>query len=155
MWWKLVGLALLAGAALFVLLAPLVRVDERVELPPARRSIQPPNVVDEARARPAPSATSLGVPDEATIAKLEAKVRLPPYAHRLAEYDRYYAYEMDVGRLMVVGSYELAHSRPGQVHRLAQPNQLPLVADGGCSYIHVWWDVKTNSVAAVGCNGLG
>jgi len=46
MWWKLVGLALLAGAALFVLLAPIA-THVTVELVPAG-SYQPPKIYGDA-----------------------------------------------------------------------------------------------------------
>ena len=32
---------------------------------------------------------------------------------------------------------------------------LPMIADGGCTQVTVWYDVPTHHVLAVACNGLG
>jgi hypothetical protein len=68
----------------------------------------------------------------------------------LAAYDRYYAWSED-GRT-VEAVYTLNRGAAGR--HWVERNQLPVVFDGGCSFIRVRYSLKTRHFDEVACNGL-
>jgi hypothetical protein len=104
------------------------------------------------------------VPDLGLINRIEREVRLPPTSHSIDGYDRYYVRQLISGRPSIVGLYlgttiiaerEKRFPRTGQVHVLTEGGGLPAgIADGGCEEIQVIWDVQTEKVVGVFCNGL-
>lgn len=86
-----------------------------------------------------------------TISYIEARVTMPRGAEPLEAYDRYYAMKRINDRNVVHGVFLLRHSfgdidRAGMeavpipnVYRGA-PDDLPVVADGGCAVVTVYFD---------------
>ena len=113
--------------------------------------------------------------------EIEARVKLPLGARKLADYARYYAF--DKGG-MVVGVYAPGYARPNpddacgellgdmSIREIPCPSapkgddllagqrgwrnssrELPLIADGGCSVVTLLYDPKIGAVKKVECNG--
>jgi hypothetical protein len=88
------------------------------------------------------------------IGYLESRVELPEGAHPLEAYDRYYARDRLGNSEVIRGVYLLRSAfgdgersgmtpdvdRPG-VFR-GKPEDLPIVADGGCAVVSVYFDVQ-------------
>jgi hypothetical protein len=108
------------------------------------------------RALPNAALVSHNAPSPEEISALESSVELPSGAHPLADYNRFYAYNHHMDELTIVGSYALAIGRGGHgcVRSFSDGDtkQLPDVVGGGCSFIQVWWAVKTKKVTLVRCN---
>lgn len=116
---------------------------------------------------------------EASIRTIESQIVMPRGARTLELYNRYYALDQLNGREVVVGVFLLRSSfgetvRQGAVTVAAIPNvftalpqQLPLIADGGCSVVTVYFDLTTQRLLPIllegvdaepelgACNGLG
>jgi hypothetical protein len=105
-------------------------------------------------AQPGAEQVSPNSPHPQEISALEASVELPPGAHPLADYNRFYAYVHNEDGLTVVGSYALtAHGQhQGCVRSFSDAKLLPGVVGGGCSFIHVWWAVETKKITGAVCN---
>jgi hypothetical protein len=101
-----------------------------------------------------PQPSSATVLFEDTIGHLEGRVVMPDEAQPLAAYDRYYANDRVGDREVIRGVY-LLHSSFGDVardgmapvaHRAGvfrgNVEYLPVVADGGCALISVYFDIK-------------
>ena len=89
----------------------------------------------------------------AIMNRIETIVVMPPDAAPLAVYGRYYAWEArDDGVQKVLATY-VRREAPGR-HWVDQ-NELPLVMDGGCDIVTLTYDVATDRVDRVECNGLG
>ena len=85
------------------------------------------------------------------VADLEQSVTLPKGAHRLADYARYYTAESLHHRRVLRGYFVLkGPDTPGSYLRESPV----IVADGGCSVVTVYFDLKTRRVAGAVCNGL-
>jgi hypothetical protein len=95
-----------------------------------------------------------GVVQPEAIRYLEARVRLPEGAQPLEAYDRYYAIDRVGDRTVVHGVYLLRRSF-GNIERggmtpvegragalRGDADDLPIVADGGCSVISVYFDTE-------------
>lgn len=94
------------------------------------------------------------IPGKVDVAKLEAQAK-PPEGYRLNRYDRAYSGTYISGRKIIEGRWvEVAHGQRPKVEIVAY-DQLPNIADGGCSVVTVYYDVVTAKVASVHCNGLG
>ncbi len=126
--------------------------------------------------------------DPALVAKIESTSVLPPGAARLADYDRYYGRAMMAflapdgsGERSVIAGVWLKHGPtmprqngataiPGQAgaYSLGPDGNLPLVMDGGCSVLTLYFDLKTQTFLFRGarppaatpaytavCNGVG
>jgi hypothetical protein len=82
----------------------------------------------------------------------------------LSDYDRYYTGSQVDGRKVILGLYVQIRTRDsaqrpdsartGQIH-IAPSQQLPLISDGGCGVIHVFYDPQTGSPPTLQCNGYG
>jgi hypothetical protein len=103
--------------------------------------------------------------DPALVAKIESQTVLPPGAAKLADYDRYYG-RATMAFLTPDGSGERdviagvwlkrgptmplqrnATAIPGQAgaFSLGSDGNLPLVSDGGCGVLTVYFDLKTQT----------
>lgn len=135
---------------------------------------RPASIHNSSKAAVGPSSVA-PPPDLATVELIERTARLPPTSGPLDGYDRYYARNTITGRKVIVGLYLATHiadererygrgdphywepvpPRKGRLHLLANASELPGdIADGGCEEINVIWDVATEKVAGVECNGL-
>ncbi len=116
---------------------------------------------------------------EESIRAIETQIVMPRDAPTLGLYDRYYAPDQFNGREVVVGVFLLRASFGGTTHTgaaavAAIPNafttsrqQLPLIADGGCSVVTIYFDLATQRLLPISqkgvdaepelaaCNGLG
>lgn len=125
-----------------------------------------------------PSASAQTSVSEVSIRAIESQVVMPRGARNLELYDRYYALDQLNGREVVVGVFLLRSSfggtaRQGAVAVAAIPNvftsppqQLPVIADGGCSVVTIYFDVTTQRLMPIrleradvepefgACNGL-
>jgi hypothetical protein len=95
---------------------------------------------------------------EALMDRIERDVRLPRGAGPLASYVRSYAWQQrgdGVRKVAAVyvsdGIAQQAKMAPGR-HWLA-PDMLPLIMDGGCAIISLSYDVATQRIEHVTCNG--
>jgi hypothetical protein len=103
--------------------------------------------------------------DPALVAKIENTTVLPPGAGKLSDYDRYYGRATmafltpdSSGERDVIAGVWLKHRSatpvqrgaipiPGQAgaYSLGPDGNLPLVSDGGCSVLTVYFDLKTQT----------
>ncbi len=105
------------------------------------------------------------VSDE-TIRTIESRIEMPPSARPLAEYDRYYSGVRLSGREGVHGVLLLretfAHVNRGamapvegmaNVYR-GDADSMPLVADGGCSVVTLYFDLASQEFVELHREGL-
>ena len=105
------------------------------------------------------AAPSSGAPDDdAILDKIEQQVQLPERAGILSSYGRYYyqlpsqgSPEQVVGVYIKAGTFGIKQPRSGREWR-AQ-DQIPRIADGGCSVVTVIYDVKASRIVSARCNG--
>ena len=91
--------------------------------------------------------------ETAIMDEVEDAVRLPQAAQPLDSYVRKYTY---LGDGTVIGIYVLASmgvDKPGKTW--VEQKDLPLLADGGCSVVTVFYDPKTRRAPEARCNGRG
>ena len=114
-------------------------------------------------------------PTIATITSIEQSIRLPPGADALKSYDRYYAPTIVAGRSVIKGIllatyidderdrlangdrefWKPGPKRTGRVKILPTEAELPFgISDGGCEEVTIYWDVVTQKIAGIFCNGL-
>jgi len=89
--------------------------------------------------------------ETAIMDEVEDAVRLPQAAQPLESYVRKYTY---LGDGTVIGVYVLATmgvDKPGRSW-VAQ-RDMPVIADGGCSVVTVFYDQKTRRAPTSRCNG--
>lgn len=86
--------------------------------------------------------------EEALMASIEAAVTLPPGAADLQAYSRVYTWAEGGRKVRAV--YERVEA-PGR--RWVPESQLPLIMDGGCGVVTLVFDVTSNRVEAISCNG--
>ena len=93
------------------------------------------------------------------IIQLESIVRVPAdpgsKTTPLAKYRRYYTGVVIHGRHMISGEYVLSFSadqKPG-VYPVGREQDFPGISDGGCSVVHLLYDIATKRIAYIGCNG--
>lgn len=101
-----------------------------------------------------PRALSVTVLPRDPISYLESRVELPEGAEPLEAYDRYYANTRLGDREVIRGVYLLRSSfgdreRSGMTPDAGRPRvfrgeaeDLPIVADGGCAVINVYFDIQ-------------
>lgn len=99
------------------------------------------------------------VPSTAAVQHVEAMVRLPTGAKAMGAYVRFYTGVVDRGRKVIEGVYlvrrvvaDMHRTVPGDVNIVAA-NEMPFINDGGCYMITVYYDVATDTITTVGCNG--
>ena len=99
-------------------------------------------------------------PTALEIRRLEAFVKMPVGASPLASYARFYTtanrdqfQQLSRGSNIVWGIYLSAHWRdqkPG-VH-ITEFHKMPIIADGGCGVINVYFDRRSRQVIEIYCN---
>lgn len=90
---------------------------------------------------------------EQIMARIEHDIRLPGEARALDTYARYYAWHQDKdGARTVVGYYEnLTGAAPGR-HWVTE-RDFPLIADGGCGVVSFSYNLASQRIEQVRCNG--
>lgn len=91
--------------------------------------------------------------------EIERTIRLPAGSHPLELYGRNYAFSGD-GRVVAV-YYSPADDRGRALYALAGERrwhdwegELPFIMDGGCSIVHVTYEIATQHILSVSCNGV-
>jgi hypothetical protein len=108
---------------------------------------------NQAASPPAPSASN-AAEQEAIMDRIERDIRLPDGAGPLAAYARSYAWQQrGDGVRKVVAVYENLTGAPAGRRRWVAETDLPLVLDGGCGLISLSYDVATQRIEHVTCNG--
>lgn len=93
------------------------------------------------------------VAQEALMDRIEREVRLPQGATELATYSRHYAWHEESGVRSVVAIYDrLSSTGPGGRHWVTE-RELPLIMDGGCGVISLSYDLATQRITRIACNG--
>ena len=87
---------------------------------------------------------------EAVVRDAERSLVLPPKAEDISSYDRYYAFSG--GR--AVGIFISSPHGKGRLIIVSEKEQLPFVADGGCTVVEVELDLNTRSWARPFCHGM-
>jgi hypothetical protein len=89
---------------------------------------------------------------------METKLSLPPTSGPLSSYCRHYALKIENGHRLVYGYLGLSElgkgcSRPVSIW---PPERLPnpAILDGGCSIIHLVYDLDMDRVTSIFCNGV-
>lgn len=114
-----------------------------------------------AKADPTPAPKADPVPrggvDMATARRIEAKVVLPERAQTLDHYARFYWREAGAPEGIVNGYYVGTDNPPfptwpkSGIH-LEKPNLG--VADGGCFVMNLTYDIRTDTIVTIRCNGF-
>ena len=99
------------------------------------------------------------LPSPGDIQRVEAKVTLPAGASPMNAYVRYYAGTTHDGHQIIRGVYLVTavvkdmhqDSRPGI--RIVTERDIPEIDDGGCHQVNVEYDVATDTVTRIRCNG--
>jgi hypothetical protein len=100
------------------------------------------------------------LPSPADVARVEAKVTLPAGASPMNAYVRYYAGVSTNGRQIIRGVYLVTavvkdmhqDARPGV--RIVTERDIPEIEDGGCHQVNLEYDVATDSITRIRCNGV-
>lgn len=89
------------------------------------------------------------------IYHIESTIILPSCADKLSQYSRFYAKSMFKGRSVIEGRYiSVSWSKRDKSHSksitnlegayITTSNELPLIMDGGCGVITLYFDIETN-----------
>ena len=97
------------------------------------------------------------------IEKLEAAVEsgTPKHGEQLRplkDYARYYAFYLEDGHRRIAAEFvadPFVQEGAGGVHVVSSKDSFPAIADGGCSVVHVVYDVDTGKLVYFDCNGMG
>ncbi|HEV7659718.1 MAG TPA: hypothetical protein VGO55_07720 [Allosphingosinicella sp.] len=104
-------------------------------------------------AAPAAGPAGSDAEQQAIMDRIERAVRLPEGANPLASYERSYAWQQsEDGVRKVIGVY-LGAGGESRGRRWVAQNALPMILDGGCGMITVEFDVATQRIEHVTCNG--
>ena len=104
--------------------------------------------------------TSLWTPSEAQVARLETLVRPKGPTRRISapsSYDRAYAGTTISGRKIVEGRWVSRRwNGPAQIPnpKIVPFSALPDILDGGCDVVTVMYDVATDKIVLLQCNGV-
>lgn len=113
-----------------------------------------------------PTAEAQNAVSEASVQAIEAQIVMPGGAESLELYDRYYAFDELQGLEVVKGVFLLRRAfgapRRGGVAAVAGvPNaftmsgrQLPVIADGGCSVVTIYFDISTERLVSISLEGV-
>ena len=95
-------------------------------------------------------------PTKAQVVTLEAHLILPEGSAPLASYTRFYAGVPPRGSDRIEGLLLLHEGVDGPYGFgiVDKPGDWPVVNDGGCSVIHVTYDVRVERFLSVFCNGV-
>jgi hypothetical protein len=99
------------------------------------------------------------LPSPAEVQRLEAKVTLPQDASPMTAYVRYYAGTTRDGKQVIRGVYLVVavvrdmkqDARPGI--RIVTERDIPEIDDGGCHQVNIDYDVATDTITRIRCNG--
>jgi hypothetical protein len=89
-------------------------------------------------------------PDAQLIRHIESKIIMPGGAKPLGQYLRVYAPSIGPAGKLVEGRFETSKA-PGV--KVVSPGQLPLVMDGGCSFVDLTYDVARDRIVRIACHG--
>lgn len=89
-------------------------------------------------------------PTAELVDKIEAGLEIPR-GHPLQAYRRYYSGEVSGGHHVVTGVF-LKSNHPGV--EIVPRDKLPRILDGGCSVMHLRYDVDSQKVLMLICNGV-
>jgi hypothetical protein len=98
-------------------------------------------------------------PDAQTISQFEASIKLPDGFYNgpkplLTEYARYYWGADYQGNRVVVGELVRADGNTAAGIYLGSDSKIsPVIPDGGCTVVHLKYDVVTAKVTMLKCNG--
>ena len=96
-------------------------------------------------------------PSPAQIARLEMLVKPTGQIRALAKYERAYAGTTVSGRKMIEGRWISPNwnARPqARSPQIVPFGSLPEILDGGCSVVTVMYDVQTDKILLLQCNGV-
>jgi plasmid stabilization system protein ParE len=95
---------------------------------------------------------------EQIMDQVESTIRLPVGADPLELYGRNYAFSGD-GKVVAV-YYAHSDDRGRVLHAVAGERrwhdwegELPFIMDGGCSIVHIDYEIATQHILSVSCNG--
>ena len=86
------------------------------------------------------------------IIEMESKLKLPESSYPLSSYSRFYSVTVANGHQKIVGQYRYNPEHAG-IH-LVKFKELPRTMDGGCSVIHIEFDLEKKSLLSVNCGGV-
>lgn len=89
-------------------------------------------------------------PTAGLVDKIEAGLETPR-GHPLQAYRRYYSGEVSGGHHVVIAVF-LKSNHPGV--EVVPRDKLPRILDGGCSVMHLRYDVESQKVLMLMCNGV-
>ncbi|WP_177204002.1 hypothetical protein [Sphingobium sp. AP50] len=87
---------------------------------------------------------------EELMAKIETKIAMPQRAWPLKDYSRYYYWASDTDHRKVYGVLSMDR-KPGRWW--VEVDEAPQIMDGGCSVISLTYDVLSDRVVSIFCNG--
>lgn len=103
---------------------------------------------------------------DVTIRAIENQMIMPRRARPLELYDRYYASDQADGREIIVGVFLLRKTFGARTWAGAQPvaaitnafttsrAELPVIADGGCSVVRIYFDMTTARLLPIQIEGV-
>lgn len=94
--------------------------------------------------------TARWAPSAASLENLESRLRLPAGASAFGKYTRYYAADPKHGAHAIHGV--LVTHGDGGLH-VVPDSRLPVIFDGGCNVINVYYDMDNALSLEVRCNG--
>ncbi len=104
-------------------------------------------------------------PDASIISKMEAGIKpsdIPPqYAPGhppiISQYARYYFGYKAHNRRMIRGELvrsSISEMKPAGIYIVRSQREFPVIFDGGCSVMHLVYDVEAGKIGSLQCNGL-
>ena len=112
-----------------------------------------------------PTAKAQNAVPVALVQAIETQLVMPSGAESLDRYDRYYAFDQLHGREVVIGVFLLRKAsgtttRAGASAVADVPNafaiprqKLPVIVDGGCSVVTIYFDIATQRLLSVNREG--
>lgn len=95
-------------------------------------------------------------PTAAQVGRVEAIAKPPPHVKALSKYQRHYAGATMAGRKVIEGRWvKVGWSNPPTVGTatVIPYATLPDIVDGRCSVVTVVYEVSTDKIAMIECNG--
>ncbi len=108
------------------------------------------NIAANVQASPPRSAQQ---PSLQLIKNIEATLVMPPGAHDLATYVRYYSQQIVKRRKFIVATY-IYDGSPGRIV-IVDSTSAPRIFDSGCDVIELRYSVVPKKVISIMCNGVG
>jgi hypothetical protein len=91
-------------------------------------------------------------PDPALIQRIEKQLVLPPGSKLLEAYTRYY-FGTSSGERQILGGTFLHESREAGGVKIVNQADAPLIFDGGCTVVHLKYDIQDDKTVSIFCNG--